>query len=502
MRVKDFNQTYKKEFYQYILGDMPGVIEVREFNQEGHVNRLWFNDVSELADYNFSDDKDIYFGVARRKNTTSGKAKNLSQVHCLWADFDDIGLEEVKYRIQSTRVPKPSVFINSGHGIHTYWFLEEPVNAKYIKPLLKYISKATGADSRAAESARVMRLPYTFNNKFEPVLCEIKEFNEYDRYSLKYLKKKFNLTTNNQSQTQEDRVKGIRMPSTDRPCIKSILKGVDRGQRNWAQGRLTKWLQMKGYSKQRALDIVMAWNHLNNPPEKIVKIKNDFYSYWKEDYKLLGCAIPDPDLQEMLSNHCDRYNCPVKGSLDSLELDNYVKINNRLFSEYKDITGYELILYAILLREKEGLNTTQIRNKITHKGKECMSRQRISKGIKKLESMNLISTKKRKGMATFCKAKDQGTYGTGYTLVNNGVINGAIYQAIKPSQLKVYILLLKYSFNNGSVFPSTLTLSDRLGIKRQTVSDHIKALEDALYLKRRYDYNERGMETLTCILLV
>jgi DNA-binding transcriptional ArsR family regulator len=105
-------------------------------------------------------------------------------------------------------------------------------------------------------------------------------------------------------------------------------------------------------------------------------------------------------------------------------------------------------------------------------------------------------------MATFCKAKDQGTYGTGYTLVNNGVINGAIYQAIKPSQLKVYILLLKYSFNNGSVFPSTLTLSDRLGIKRQTVSDHIKALEDALYLKRRYDYNERGMETLTCILLV
>ena len=78
-------------------------------------------------------------------------------------------MEEVKYRIQSTRVPKPSVFINSGHGIHTYWFLEEPVNAKYIKPLLKYISKATGADSRAAEPARVMRLPYTFNNKFEPV---------------------------------------------------------------------------------------------------------------------------------------------------------------------------------------------------------------------------------------------------------------------------------------------------------------------------------------------
>jgi hypothetical protein len=502
MRVKDFNQTYKKEFYQYILGDMPGVIEIREFNQEGHVNRLWFKDISELVDYNFSDDKDIYFGVARRRNTTSGKAENLSQVHCLWADFDDITLDEVKFKIQSTTIPKPSVFINSGHGIHTYWFLEEPVAAKDVTPFLKYISKATGADSRAAEPARIMRLPYTYNNKFDPILCEIKEFNEYDRYSLKSLQKRFNLNIDSHKESNTDRVRGIKMPNADRNCINSILKGVSRGERNWAQGRLTKWLQMKGYSKQRALDIVLAWNHLNTPPEKTVKIKNDFYFYWKEDYKLLGCSIPDPDLQEMLSHHCDRYNCPIKGSLDSLELDNYIKINNRLFAKYKDITGYELIIYSVLLAEKDGLNTTQIKKEITHKGKQCMSRQRISKGIKKLESMDLIITKKRKGKATFCKAKNQGTYGMGYTLVNNGVINGAIYQAIRPSQLKVYLLLLKYSFNKGSAFPSTLTLSDKLNIKRQTVSDHIKALEDARYLKRRYDYNEQGAETLTCILLV
>jgi DNA-binding MarR family transcriptional regulator len=502
MSIKAEKQTYKKEFFQAVLGDIPGVIEVREFSRDSRVNRIWFKDVDDLLEYVPPEDKDIYFGVSRRRSTASGKTRNLGRAAALWADFDDTNLKEVKDKIRNSKIPKPSAYIHSGHGIHTYWFLDEAVRAEKITPFLKYISEAVGADSRAAEPARVMRVPCTFNNKFDPILCEITELNEYTRYSLENLKKRFNLEMTRENDNRETRIKGVKVPNSDRPCIQSILKGADRGERNWAQGRLTKWLQMKGYSKQRALDIVLAWNHLNNPPEEIAKIKNDFYSYWKEDYKLLGCSIPDPDLQAMLSKHCNRYECPIKGSLDSLEIENYIKINNRIFNEYKEITGYELIVYAVLLAEKDGLNTTQIKKELTHKSKKCMSRQRLSSAVKKLKKMNLITTRKRKGFATFCRVKEQGTFGTGYTLVNNGVINGAIYQAIRPSELKVYILLLKYAFNKGSAFPSTLTLSEKLGIKRQTVSDHIKALEKARYLKRRYDYNDQGVESLTCILLV
>ncbi|MCF8002287.1 MAG: helix-turn-helix domain-containing protein, partial [Halanaerobiales bacterium] len=216
----------------------------------------------------------------------------------------------------------------------------------------------------------------------------------------------------------------------------------------------------------------------------------------------LGCSIPDAELQELLSHHCDRYNCPIKGSIDNLVLDNHIKINNRIFNNYRDISGYELIVYGVLLAAENGLNSTQIKKEISHKDEMCMSRQRVSIAIDSLADLGLIEAKKRRGRPTFCKVNKQSSYGTGYTLINNGVINGAIYQAISPTQLKVYILLLKYSFNKGTAFPSTLTLSEKLGVKRQTISDHIKALEESRYLKRRYDYNEQGAETLTCILLV
>jgi len=484
------------------LEELSGVIEVRVFDASGGVQQLWFEEIDSLLNYEPPADKDVYFGVAARKNKKSGKSNNLTNTMAIWADYDNTDILEVKESLRLAEIPEASIYINSGHGIHCYWMLDKPTPASRITPYLKAIANKSGADPRSAEPARIMRFPGSYNNKKEQVKTEILELNEDKRYSLDNLKEELNINLTAEIKKQSDRIRNIKLPDAERPCINSILNGVGEGQRNWALGRLTKWLQMIGYSKQRSLEIVLAWNYVNVPPEKEKKIRQDFYSYWQGEYKLLGCSIPDKELQEMLSTHCDRYNCPIKGSIDNLEIDNYIKLNNRLFNDYQDISGYELIVYSILLAEKDGLNTTQLKKEFTHKDSKVMSRQRLSKAIKKLNQIGLISIKKRKGFPTFCKSKKQGTFGLGYTLVNNGVINGAIYQAITPAELKVYILLLKYAFNKGKAFPGTKTIADQLGIKRQTVSDHIKALEEARYLKRRYDYNEQGTEILTCILLV
>jgi predicted transcriptional regulator len=501
--IKEINKEVNNaKFINHILSDLPGFIEIREFNRKGQVKKVWFKDTDELLEYKPPKNKDIYFGVSGRKDTTSGKASNLTKVNALWADYDDVNLKEVKKSIKKAGLPEASIHLSSGHGIHSYWLLDEPFDANKVISFVKYISNETGSDSRAAEAARIMRLPGSYNNKSEKLECKVIELDPSKKYSIKYLSNLMGIRPAKSPDFGSDRIKGIKLPEAERPCINSILKGVETGERNWAQGRLTKWLQMIGYSKQRAYDIVLAWNELNQPPEKTGKVKNDFYAYWEEEYKLLGCTIPDAELQEMLSHHCDRYNCPIKGSIDNLVLDNHIKLNNRIFNKYRDISGYELIVYGVLLAAENGLNSTQIKKEITHKEERCMERHRIGRSIDKLADLNLIEVKKRRGRPTFCKVKKQGTFGKGYTLINNGVINGAIYQAISPTQLKVYILLLKYSFNKGTAFPSTLTLSEKLGVKRQTISDHIKALEESRYLKRRYDYNEQGAETLTCILLV
>jgi len=56
----------------------------------------------------------------------------------LWADYDNVTLEEARARIKNAGLPEPSIYVNSGHGIHAYWLLEERAGSEAI-PLLKAI---------------------------------------------------------------------------------------------------------------------------------------------------------------------------------------------------------------------------------------------------------------------------------------------------------------------------------------------------------------------------
>lgn len=133
-------------------------------------------------------DENVCFGPATRK-TTDGSRNGVSHVTCLWADADwkDFPNGQAGADESIRKFPlKPSIIVSSGHGYHLYWLLREPVPASIeIEGYLKGITKALGADRAAAELARVLRLPGTFNYKDNenvvPVL--ISEMTE-TRYSL------------------------------------------------------------------------------------------------------------------------------------------------------------------------------------------------------------------------------------------------------------------------------------------------------------------------------
>ena len=48
-------------------------------------------------------------------------------VRVLWADVDDCTVDEVQQRIDTAKLPAPTMLISSGNGCHVYWSLTEPI---------------------------------------------------------------------------------------------------------------------------------------------------------------------------------------------------------------------------------------------------------------------------------------------------------------------------------------------------------------------------------------
>ena len=76
----------------------------------------------------------IYIGVNPRKEFNSSGDKNVKLVRFFFADFDSIGpgdgcgiWEVVSDLIYQAGIDTPDFAVFSGHGVHTYWKLPEPM---------------------------------------------------------------------------------------------------------------------------------------------------------------------------------------------------------------------------------------------------------------------------------------------------------------------------------------------------------------------------------------
>ncbi|TWU62367.1 hypothetical protein V7x_40960 [Crateriforma conspicua] len=118
----------------------------------------------------------IYFGVNPRVERQGSKRA----IHCcrsVWVDLDDLSIDEAKRRWSGV-LPEPSMMISSGHGIHAYWKLTEPVDVqsddsrRCFESMLKSLYAELGADS-TQDVSRLLRLPGLDNVKSTPIPCEL-----------------------------------------------------------------------------------------------------------------------------------------------------------------------------------------------------------------------------------------------------------------------------------------------------------------------------------------
>ena len=69
----------------------------------------------------------LFFGVCPRFGRKDyDRAFQIRVVRVLWADLDHCTVEKAIERCEKAGVPRPSIVVCSGHGVHLYWLLAEP----------------------------------------------------------------------------------------------------------------------------------------------------------------------------------------------------------------------------------------------------------------------------------------------------------------------------------------------------------------------------------------
>ena len=128
-----------------------------------------------LTDYN-QKGYNIYAGVNPRKKHQVSGDDNVLLARCLFADFDGIEpldgcgrWEVVSDRIFQADLPQPDLIIHSGHGIHTYWMIQEPLaDLDLWRSTQHQMNLGIQADICVKNPERIMRLPGFLNVKTEP----------------------------------------------------------------------------------------------------------------------------------------------------------------------------------------------------------------------------------------------------------------------------------------------------------------------------------------------
>lgn len=166
-------------FIDALYQNCGGQIELRAFTPgDKPADRRFINPNDQEAFIQFSRanrGNHVYFGVATRKDGSSGTLANCCSLTTLFVDIDFKQTSEAEARRRLGEFPfPPSAIIRSGGGLHVYWLLREPLDLRdeqkrvLAGALLRRLTAPLGADIQSAEPARMLRVPDTLNHKYTP----------------------------------------------------------------------------------------------------------------------------------------------------------------------------------------------------------------------------------------------------------------------------------------------------------------------------------------------
>ena len=139
--------------------------------------------VVDVADNLDKEGYDVYFALATFKEAGSRKVDNVKQLNTFFLDLDcglskdyksqEDAIKALKVFCNKFKLPRPTM-LNSGRGVHVYWFLTEPVGVENWLPVAELLKRLCAQDNLladpavTADAARVLRIPNTHNYKTDP----------------------------------------------------------------------------------------------------------------------------------------------------------------------------------------------------------------------------------------------------------------------------------------------------------------------------------------------
>lgn len=447
---------------------------------------------------------DVYVGLATTINENGAK-ENLGSRCCIAFDFDskDYADSNLTFRDIIEIFKSIGLFyhliVDSGHGFHVYLYIERTNDIERVIKINKEIALKLGADMKAILPTQSLRIPDTYNFKNEEVkkVSTIWTCPNIREYKLEELEKRFSNKNNRYEDLKERKLPLIK---SDMFCVTNMLKGVPTGHRNTCLGRIVKYYQQNGYKKEVVKEIIREWNNRCSPPKKINEIESDFNNYWEEDYKLLGCNIKDKRRQSILSCYCDSYNCPyrINGEIriDSVTEKQYVLDNNYLEDKtMRKLKGYDYLILSVLITNENGLNTSQIQEKLISRinKKMCISKPKLYETLERLVKLGYLDfiENKRRNEPNFYKIKKISNYGKGYTRLLYSASILMINKCITQNEYLIYIFLSRNIQKCRSVTYDDIANS--LDIAKPNISRYIKNLEKVGLLQIDKVVNNKGV---------
>lgn len=110
----------------------------------------------------------VHVGINPRTRRGGTKTVDVRLARCLFADFDRTTPEQARERWESAGLPEPTLTVKSGHGVHAYWRLEEPVGSETWTRFQRDLAAVLKSDPSVHDPPRLARLPGFVNHK-EPV---------------------------------------------------------------------------------------------------------------------------------------------------------------------------------------------------------------------------------------------------------------------------------------------------------------------------------------------
>lgn len=251
-----------QRFLEALFPDLGGsFIELRLIKGPHQVKMSFHPTVSEFLQavpktLSEQDGHNVYFGACPRARQ-EGNKQAVERVWCLWVDMDAKmfpgGKPEALKRLKEFPLA-PTAITDSGNGHHGYWRLKEPEAVSDLKDVarieayLKALASALGGDPQAAELARVMRVPGTFNVKIptEPLPATLVSLDPDRTYNLS----DFEVLLDIPSGTHVSQ-------GNDTGWIAESLKSLQPGNRNSTFAKLIGRLHHNGWSAQDILTLLV-----------------------------------------------------------------------------------------------------------------------------------------------------------------------------------------------------------------------------------------------------